>query len=627
LITPILFKPHAFRLFAVALALLLTGFSGNGNAAYEFVSSFGSRGAAFGQFDGPRGVAVNSRGKIVITESINNRVQLCDDLGKCRGWGNFGVLSGEFDRPRGVAVNSVDRLFIADRGNDRIESCSSTGSCTDFGGSGTAVGKFESPRGVAIDSQDKIYITDTDQNRIQICNQQGICSAFGSFGSALGQFNSPAGIGIDSMGRIIIADRGNGRIQICTTTGSCSAFGSFGSAPGQFNGPAGIAIDSQDRIIIVDRFNDRIQVCTQQGSCTVFGSFGSGPGQFNAPWGVAVDSQDRIIVADLGNSRIQIFAEPASIPINTGLNDAWYYPGTDGQGFFINVLPTLGVVLVSWFTYDTVRPADGTPSNLGEPGHRWLLAVGPYSGNQAAMDIEIASGGIFDTATPITRTADGTMTLTFSDCNTGTIEYDIPSIGRQGIVPIERVARDNIPLCEALVSGQPAVQGAPQLDSAPGANPAPQVVNGLAINTGLNDAWYYPGTDGQGFFINVLPTLGVVLVSWFTYDTVRPADGTPFNLGEPGHRWLLAVGPYSGNQAAMDIEIASGGIFDTATPITRTADGTMTLTFSDCNAATLAYDIPSIGRQGIVPIERVARDNIPLCEALAAQAQAQAGSQ
>ncbi len=619
--TPPVLKSPAFIWLAAAITLSLTAIPISSYAKYEFVSSFGSTGSAFGQFNGPRGVAVNSVGKIVITESVNNRVQLCTDVGKCRGWGAFGVLSGEFDRPRGVAVNSVDRLFIADRGNDRIESCSSTGSCTDFGGSGTAVGKFESPRGIAIDSRDRIYITDTDHDRIQICNAQGSCSAFGTTGSALVQFSSPAGIAVDSRGRIIIADRGNSRIQICTTTGSCTAFGRPGTAPGQFNGPAGIAVDSNDNIIIVDRFNDRVQVCTQQGSCTAFGSFGRGVGQFDAPWGVAVDDQDRIIVADLGNNRIQIFAEPASIPINTGLNDAWYYRETDGQGFFINVLPTLGVVLVSWFTYDTVRPADGTPSNLGEPGHRWLIAVGPYSGNEAVLDIEIASGGLFDTKTPINRAADGTMRLTFSDCNTAAIEYDIPSIRRTGIVPIERVAADNIPLCEALVNPPAVAKNTAKVDVEPSTSPAPQAVVGLPINTGLNDAWYYRETDGQGFFINVLPTLGVVLVSWFTYDTVRPADGTPSNLGEPGHRWLIAVGPYSGNEATLDIEIASGGLFDTKTPINRAADGTMIVTFNDCNSATITYDIPSIGMQGSVPIERVAADNIPLCEALAAQAQ------
>ena len=35
--------------------------------------------------------------------------------------------------------------------------------------------------------------------------------------------------------------------------------------------------------------------------------------------------------------------------------------------------------------------------------------------------------------------------------------------------------------------------------------------------------------------------------------------------------------------------------------------------------ATLDYDIPSINRQGSVPIERIAADNIALCEALLCQ--------
>jgi hypothetical protein len=70
------------------------------------------------------------------------------------------------------------------------------------------------------------------------------------------------------------------------------------------------------------------------------------------------------------------------------------------------------------------------------------------------MQIEMTSGGIFDAASFIERTdppgSDGTIILTFDSCNSGTIEYDIPSINRQGVVPITRVASDNIVICEAL---------------------------------------------------------------------------------------------------------------------------------------------------------------------------------
>jgi hypothetical protein len=111
-------------------------------------------------------------------------------------------------------------------------------------------------------------------------------------------------------------------------------------------------------------------------------------------------------------------------------------------------------VSLSWFTYDTEFPAEDATANLGDPGHCWLTAVGPILGNQVFMEIEMTSGGLFDTSTLIDRTdppgSDGTIILTFDSCNSGTVEYDITSINQKGIVPIQRVAKDNIVLCEAL---------------------------------------------------------------------------------------------------------------------------------------------------------------------------------
>jgi plastocyanin len=144
----------------------------------------------------------------------------------------------------------------------------------------------------------------------------------------------------------------------------------------------------------------------------------------------------------------------AAFTINPGLNDAWYNPETDGQGFFITVFPDLGFITTAWFTYDTELPPMDATANLGDPGHRWLTAAGTYAGNQAVMNIDLTSNGIFDTPTDVQHTdppgSDGTLILTFDSCNSGTVEYDIPSISMTGIVPIQRVAGDNIALCEAL---------------------------------------------------------------------------------------------------------------------------------------------------------------------------------
>lgn len=145
-----------------------------------------------------------------------------------------------------------------------------------------------------------------------------------------------------------------------------------------------------------------------------------------------------------------------------------------------------------------------------------------------------------------------------------------------------------------------------------------QEIDRFQINPGLNDAWYNRDTNGQGFLIVVFPERQTMFIAWFTYDTVRPGDGVSAILGEPGHRWLTAQGSYSGNRAELGISLSSGGIFDSDTPAPVTTPyGTMTVEFSGCNAGTISYDIPSVGRQGVIEIARVVTDNVALCEALA----------
>lgn len=137
--------------------------------------------------------------------------------------------------------------------------------------------------------------------------------------------------------------------------------------------------------------------------------------------------------------------------INAGLSDAWYYPQTAGQGFFITVYPDTNTLLLSWFTFDTVQSDESDTANLGSPNQRWLTAQGSYEGSQADLQIYVTSGGIFDSddPTPVTE-QDGSMIVRFEGCNSGSVTYDIPSIGQYGVVPIERIALDNVAHCENL---------------------------------------------------------------------------------------------------------------------------------------------------------------------------------
>jgi hypothetical protein len=144
------------------------------------------------------------------------------------------------------------------------------------------------------------------------------------------------------------------------------------------------------------------------------------------------------------------------------------------------------------------------------------------------------------------------------------------------------------------------------------------VIGGFNINQGISDAWYNPFTNGQGFFIVVLPDTGIVFLAWFTYDVERPPEDVEAILGEPGHRWLTAQGSYSGDTATLDISVSSGGVFDSSEPVVGppVTDGSMTISWSDCESGLVSYEIDSLGISGDIPIERVASDNVTLCESL-----------
>ena len=434
----------------------------------EFENMFGQQGFfEFGAppngFSSPTGVTFNNNNEIMVADRGNSQVQRCNLQGTCSWVGFSGSIlrnqPGVFDLPHGVESDRSGLYAIADEDNHAVQVCNMRRECTYKGEQKSennppqsGFGRWAYPSDVAFDSQGRIYGLDTGNNRVQILQVDSLNFAgqFGGSGNAVGKFNEPKGISIDSSDTIYIADTGNNRIQVCNSEGgNCTTFGSMGTAAGQFNEPIGIEVDSRGLIWVADTGNHRIQVCDKQGACSVFGGFGTGEGEFDRPSDVAVSASGRLAVVDSNNNRIQFFST-GPFRMNTGLNDAWYDPETDGQGFFITVFPDLGTVLLAWFTYDTELPAPDAPANLGNAGHRWMVALGPIDGNKAVLDIDSPFDGLFDSSRPIEHKPDGTITLTFEDCNTGTVEYDILSINQQGTVPIQRVANDNIALCETL---------------------------------------------------------------------------------------------------------------------------------------------------------------------------------
>ena len=302
---------------AVALPCELTA---QGKVALVFEGQFGTLGAEVGQLNTARSLTVDASGRIIIADSGNNRIQICNFQGHCRAFGSFGPEPGQFFNPHGVVVDAQGRIITVEvpymapgvpstaevMGNHRVQIFDSTGVyLSSFGRRGSELGQFASPGGVTVDSQDRIIVADEGNHRIQICNYQGACTAFGRQGTGLGEFRIPRHVAVDPQGQIIVTDRDNHRIQICDAAGSCTAFGSQGTAVGQFSSPSEVVVDREGRVIVADRDNHRIQVCDYSGNCQAFGEFGTGPGQFSSPPAVTV-YEDRVIVSDRANARIQI---------------------------------------------------------------------------------------------------------------------------------------------------------------------------------------------------------------------------------------------------------------------------------------------------------------------------------
>ena len=137
--------------------------------------------------------------------------------------------------------------------------------------------------------------------------------------------------------------------------------------------------------------------------------------------------------------------------ISSAMSGSWFDPATAGQGFFMDVFDSSNQLFLAWFTYDLERPDPGVTAMIGDPGHRWMTALGPFEGTSADLKIFWNSGMIFDSATPPTeQTQDGDMTVQFTSCTKGNIAYDLGTANVTGEVAVQRLANDIVTLCESM---------------------------------------------------------------------------------------------------------------------------------------------------------------------------------
>ena len=289
--------------------------------------SIGEPGAAPGQFQNPRDLAVAPDGSLYVVDSDNHRIQHLSPEGEVlHAWGGYGDLSigdapgGRFNQPWGIALGPDGSVYVADTWNHRIQKFSPEGDFIlmwGFFGQAEQPAAFWGPRDVAVDSLGRVFVTDTGNKRVVVFSGDGeFIGEFGGTGMSPGQFDEPVGIVVDDQGRIYVADTWNQRIQVMVqvedNTFQPEKYWDVAAWYGQSleNKPY-LAVDGQGRVFASDPDGYRILVFDNEGQALFFwGDFGVGLDAFGLPASVAVGPEGVVWVSDSRNSRILRFDLP-----------------------------------------------------------------------------------------------------------------------------------------------------------------------------------------------------------------------------------------------------------------------------------------------------------------------------
>ncbi len=223
-----------------------------------------------GQFNEPWGVALDADGQVYVADTWNGRIQVFDRDGNfVRKWGYFNTTNGELGDPlalfgpRGIAIDSAGNLVVADTGNKRILQFSKNGELIQqVGGGGIALGRFEEPTAVAVDPRDgSIFVADAWNRRIQKLDPNLVPLAewpVPSWGSQH-LYYKPY-LTVVGNGDVYATDPENFRVIVFNSAGGIKAsFGSFGAEPNQFALPNGIAWDRfKNTVVVADADNQRL---------------------------------------------------------------------------------------------------------------------------------------------------------------------------------------------------------------------------------------------------------------------------------------------------------------------------------------------------------------------------------
>jgi hypothetical protein len=259
-------------------------------------------------FNQPAGIAVGTSGNVIVVDGSNNKVRLIypnlttitlaggSTTGTALG-SNDGVgTAALFDAPKGVAVDTSGKVVVAEWGNHKVRliypnrtviTLAGGGATGTASGSINGVGSaalFNQPVGVAVDtSSGNVIVTDYGNHKVRLIfpsrivitlaggSTTGIASgSINGVGSAA-LFNNPVGVAVDTLGNVIVADAFNHKVRLIypnLTVITLAGGNSSGTTSGSNNGvgtaalfslPFGVAVDTSGNVIVGDFSNHKVR--------------------------------------------------------------------------------------------------------------------------------------------------------------------------------------------------------------------------------------------------------------------------------------------------------------------------------------------------------------------------------
>ena len=241
-----------------------------------------------GEINEPYGVAVATDGTVIVSEWLNQRLQVFDSTGYSRD-----VVGAGHIQPWGIALTPDGLAIVTDEKERTVKVFDySTGALL------TSWKKmmFGWPRGIAVNTAGHIIVTDAQHSKhsvsIHLPDGQRV-HEFGCQGSGNLQFHWPRYVTVDRLrdDRIIVSDGSNHCVKVFDSTGQfLLKFGSLGSGDGHLKHPRGVAVDPVGKIIVADQDNNRVSLFTADGH------FVKHILSIHRPWGVAVNNSGVLAV-------------------------------------------------------------------------------------------------------------------------------------------------------------------------------------------------------------------------------------------------------------------------------------------------------------------------------------------